>query len=119
MLTCDETRHRDGPIAIKRLAQKAEHWPAEPVDQVQTCSKHDRANDGRPEIAARAPAEKLGKGGDLQRVTNGTILHDTGRGVLGGDEIFSRSGVFPSAQDIDGDERYPEECDETKDCKGH
>src|SRR5713101_4235078 len=119
MLTCDEPRDRDGPVAIERLAQKTEHRPPQSVDQVQTCSKHRRANDSRPEIAPGAPAEELGKGRKLQRVGNGTILYDAGGSGLGGDEIFSRSGVFASAQDIGGDERYPKECDETKYCKGH
>src|SRR6476661_4461162 len=98
MLTCDETRHRDGPVAIERLAQKPEHRPAQPVDQVQTCCKHRRASDSGPEIPPGAPAEKLGKGGNLQCVSNGTILYDAGWGGLGGDEIFSRSGVLPPAR---------------------
>ena len=65
MLTCDETRDRDGPIAIQCLAQKTQHRPAQSVEQVEACSKRRRANDSQPEIAPGAPAEELGKGRNL------------------------------------------------------
>src|SRR5260221_170617 len=119
VVTCDETGDSDGPIVIESLAEETEPRPPQPVDQVQACSKRRRANDSRPEIAPGAPGEELGKGGNLERVGNGTILYDPAGSGLGSDEIFSRPGVFPATQDINWDQRYPEECDETKYCKGH
>ena len=95
MLPCDEAGDSDGPIAIERLAQKSEHWPPQSVYQIKTRSKHRRENDGRPEIAAGTPAEELAEGRNLQGIRDGTVLYDTGRSVLGCDEVFSRSGVFP------------------------